>query len=128
MWLRKLVEPYTIPQVIKSGNYQFTDTEVGFIFPDYGLCVPPYIRDFLYKVKIESQYVFAVITYGFYKGAVVHDLLSGTCTKVCPVDTIKLQDNKPVFSAHCISCHATKYCRFQYITGYILPCFLFRKN
>lgn len=66
---------YSIPQMVKSNNYLFEDDEIGLVFPDYGLCVPPYICDFLSKAKLKCNYLFAVITYGFFSGGAVNDLL-----------------------------------------------------
>jgi len=66
---------YSIPQMEKNNQYMFEDESIGLVFPDYGLCVPPYINEFLHKVQFKCNYLFAVITYGFFSGGVTNHLL-----------------------------------------------------
>lgn len=65
----------SIPQAVKSGNYAFEDDTIGIVFPVYGLCVPPYVTEFISKVHFKTNYLFAVITYGFYDGGATNHLL-----------------------------------------------------
>lgn len=65
----------SIVQAVKNNNYKFEDDKVGIVFPCYGLCVPPYVKEFLKKAQIKSNYIFSVMTYGFYKGAAIKDLI-----------------------------------------------------
>lgn len=55
---------YSIPQLLKTGNLEFEDEAVGFVFPCYGFDVPAPVKEFITKVKLKSRYNFAVITYG----------------------------------------------------------------
>jgi len=68
-------ELYSIPKAIKTGNYCFSDEKIGLVFPIYGLCVPAFIEEFLHKVKLDSSYIFAVMSYGFYDGGAANHLL-----------------------------------------------------
>ncbi len=86
----------SIPQAVKSENYTFQDDQIGIVFPVYGLCVPPYVQDFLRKAQFECDYLFAVLTYGFYDGAAASHLLelaSGCGHHFSYVNTIKMTEN-----------------------------------
>ena len=64
----------SIPECIHEENFEIEDTEVGLVFPVYGLCVPPFIVEFIEKTSITTTYLFAVATYGFFPGAVCGQL------------------------------------------------------
>lgn len=66
---------YSIPWVVKNEKYVFEDDAIGLVFPDYGLCVPPYIHEFINKVQFKCNYLFAVITYRFFYGGATNHLL-----------------------------------------------------
>jgi len=66
---------YSIPKLIKEGQFEFTDEKIGIIFPIYFGGVPTIIEEFLNKVKLNSKYIFAVISYGSLSGPVIPDLL-----------------------------------------------------
>lgn len=65
----------SIPQAIKTGIYTFEDDTIGIVFPVYGLCVPPYVTEFISKAHLKTNYLFAIITYGFYDGGATNHLL-----------------------------------------------------
>ncbi|HEX3038204.1 MAG TPA: EFR1 family ferrodoxin [Oscillospiraceae bacterium] len=65
----------SIPQAIKTEKDTFEDDAIGIIFPVYGLCVPPYVTEFITKAHFKTNYLFAVITYGFYDGGTTNHLL-----------------------------------------------------
>ena len=67
-------ELLSIPQMIKEETYEFTDEKIGIVFPIYCMGVPSYIVDFLRKVKFNTNYLFAIPTYGSYTGAVATHL------------------------------------------------------
>ncbi|MDR2518787.1 MAG: EFR1 family ferrodoxin [Spirochaetaceae bacterium] len=48
----------------KSGIYEITGPAVGIICPVYGFTVPYFVREYLEKATIRSDYVFAVMTFG----------------------------------------------------------------
>lgn len=54
----------SIPQVIDSGNLHFADDAVGFVFPIYWWNPPVMVRRFIDKATFESDYFFAIGTYG----------------------------------------------------------------
>lgn len=191
---------YSIPNLIKENKYFFEDDKIGIVFPVYGLCIPPFVKEFLEKLEVKCSYLFCIATYGFFPGAVcgqiknvslkngrcfdyvnkfkmaencitfadmanqngdspeqqkqlnkilgdiqqekkfirsdsflgkittAHHLKNyefptgigiteklsindgcsgcGTCTKVCPMNNIRLENGKPVFDRNCISCGA----------------------
>lgn len=69
---------YAMVQAVKNQKFTFEDDKIGVVFPVYGLCVPPYVRNFLEQAKFNCQYLFGIITYGVHQGAVVKDLLGMT--------------------------------------------------
>jgi ferredoxin len=68
-------ERYSIPQLLKEEKVEFKDEQIGFVFPVYMIVVPSIVEEFLNKVKLESSYIFAVISYGNYAGAAATQLL-----------------------------------------------------
>lgn len=60
---------YDIPSLIASDTYDFEDDSIGIVFPIYGLCVPPFIEEFIRKISVKCDYLFAIATYGFFSGA-----------------------------------------------------------
>lgn len=86
----------SIPKSVKDGNHHFSDDKIGIIFPIYGLTVPPYIGTFLQKLQLDSNYIFAVMSYGMMTGAAV-DYLSEFASKCgihfAYINTIKMVAN-----------------------------------
>lgn len=58
-------EKYMIPKLISEGKYKIKDEAVGIVVPVYGLCVPPFIMNFIESLEVECDYWFAITTYGF---------------------------------------------------------------
>jgi ferredoxin len=65
---------FSIPEYMHKEVFDIEDSEVGIVFPVYGLCVPPFIVDFIKNASIRTPYLFAVATYGFFPGAVCGQL------------------------------------------------------
>ncbi len=87
---------YSIPQLIKNNEYEFTDEKIGIVFPLYSHIVPPYIEDYLKKAKFNCKYLFAIITYGIYDGAISNHLLEISNKynhKFNYINTIKMVDS-----------------------------------
>lgn len=61
-------EYYSIPKLIKEGRFDFEDDKIGIVFPTYHGGVPKMIEDFLSKVRLKSDYIFGIITYGAFSG------------------------------------------------------------
>ena len=80
----------SIPGCIHKEIFDIEDTEVGIVFPVYGLCVPPFIMDFIKNASIRTSYLFAVATYGFFPGAVCGQLSGLMTKKKCPSRYIRL--------------------------------------
>jgi ferredoxin len=57
-------ELLSIPQLQKNSVYEINDDIIGIISPIYGFDVPRPVRSYLNKVKIKSEYIFAIMTYG----------------------------------------------------------------
>jgi len=68
-------ERYSIPKLLKNETLEVKDEQIGFVFPVHTLGVPSIVEKFLSKIKPESKYIFAVISYGNYAGAVATHLL-----------------------------------------------------
>lgn len=86
----------SIPQAVKAGKYNFEDDCIGVVFPVFGLCVPPYVEEFLSKVQFKSNYQFAIITYGFFDGAATSHFMKLTSSygiKFNYVTTLKMVEN-----------------------------------
>jgi len=54
----------SIPQVIDGNNLHFKDEAIGIVFPVYALIAPKMVRAFLDKAKFETDYLYAIGTYG----------------------------------------------------------------
>lgn len=67
-------ELVSIPQVMKEKSFVFEDEAIGIIFPLYCLNPPKMVREFLSKAKFQTEYLFAVATYGNLAGASMQEL------------------------------------------------------
>jgi ferredoxin/flavodoxin len=65
---------YSIPQLLKDRQFNFEDDVIGFIFPIYGHTLPNTVQEFLENVKIKSNYIFAIGTYGNMHGSCMNNL------------------------------------------------------
>ena len=54
----------SMPQAMKTEQYNYEDDVIGFVFPTYCCYPPKIVRDFLVKAKLKAKYLFAVATYG----------------------------------------------------------------
>ncbi len=89
-------ELLSIPQMVKEGIYEFTDEKIGIVIPLHAWSVPPFIVDFLKKAMFNCDYLFAVITYGIYSGAVASHLTAIADEegyKFSYISRIKMVDN-----------------------------------
>ncbi|MBD3240174.1 MAG: hypothetical protein GF331_06275 [Chitinivibrionales bacterium] len=59
---------YAIPKLLKQRILDFEDDRIGFVFPCFFFGVPKPVRRFVEQVRIRSDYVFAVMTYGNFSG------------------------------------------------------------
>jgi ferredoxin len=92
----------SIPQAVKQGKKLFEDDQIGLVFPVHWILVPPYIQSFLRQVRLNSRYIFAVMTYGKMEGAAVSHLvrIAGKSNiSFSYINTIRMVDNYlPTFS------------------------------
>ncbi|NOW05285.1 EFR1 family ferrodoxin [Clostridium beijerinckii] len=68
-------ESYSIPKLMKLEQFEFEDEKIGIVFPSYYGGVPKIVEEFLNKVKLKSKYIFAVVSFGSFSGAVIPELL-----------------------------------------------------
>lgn len=68
-------ESYSIPKLMKLGQFEFEDEKIGIVFPSYYGGVPKIVEEFLNKIKLKSKYIFAVVSFGSFSGAVIPELL-----------------------------------------------------
>jgi Pyruvate/2-oxoacid:ferredoxin oxidoreductase delta subunit len=64
----------SIPQVIDSSDTHYKDEAIGVVFPVYNFAPPRMVRQFLDKASFESDYLFAIGTYGNMSGACMYNL------------------------------------------------------
>ncbi len=57
-------ELVSIPQAVKENRYEFEDDKIGIIAPCYGFTVPKMVTEFLSKAKLNSPYIYLIVTYG----------------------------------------------------------------
>ncbi len=89
-------EVVSIPSMVKSGQYEFSDDKIGIVFPIYSNKVFPYIEDFLMNAKFNCDYLFAVMTYGIFSAAAPDHLLKiarKAGLKFDYVNKVKMVDN-----------------------------------
>ena len=94
-------ECLSVPELIDEGVYEIKDEEVGIVFPVYGLCIPPFIEEFLREIKIECNYLFAIATYGFFPGSICDEVSKITLAngrKFDYIKTIKMAENCITFA------------------------------
>ena len=68
-------ESYSIPKLIKEGQFDFEDEKIGIVFPVFNGGVPKIVEEFLNKANLKSKYIFGVATYGAFSGAASGHLL-----------------------------------------------------
>ena len=57
-------EMLSIPQLLKNNDFEMEDDVVGIIFPTYYAGLPDIVEEYLNQVKISSEYVFTICSYG----------------------------------------------------------------
>lgn len=64
----------SIPQVLRGRERYFCDDAIGVVFPVYFSDVPNVVKRFLEDVRLDAEYMFAILTYGEVKGMAVNRL------------------------------------------------------
>lgn len=64
-------ERISIPQARETS---YRDSAIGIVFPLYCLNPPKMVREFLRRTKFETEYLFAIATYGNLAGAAMEEL------------------------------------------------------
>jgi ferredoxin len=85
-----------IPQMVKEGTYDFSGEKIGIVFPLHSWTAPTYVLDFLKKATFHCEYLFAVITYGVFSGAVakhISDIATDAGYRFSYINKIKMVDN-----------------------------------
>lgn len=78
-------ELYSIPQVLKDKNLNFEDEKIGIVFPCYYLGIPNIVVEFIEKVKLKANYIFAIMTYGNMSGNGIYQF-----TKLAKKNNVKI--------------------------------------
>lgn len=89
-------ELYSIPKLDKEGIYEFVDDKIGIVFPLHAWGVPSYLVEFLKKCRFQTNYLFAVTTFGVYSGAVAQhltDISNAAGFTFDYINKIKMVDN-----------------------------------
>ena len=91
----------SIPQVVDSDNLHYKDDAIGVVFPIYWWTLPKMVRRFLDRVKFETDYTFAIGTYGSLPGAAMLNLQKRARKNGCRFDyanhLLMLDNYLPVF-------------------------------
>lgn len=90
-------ELVSIPKLLKEGlKLEFKADKIGIVFPCNYLGLPRMVKEFLSKAKLESDYVFAIMTYGNYSGGAL-DMLKAAASaaniKLSYLNEILMIDN-----------------------------------
>ena len=88
--------PISIPQVIHNKNLFFKDETIGIVFPVYGSEPPYMVQEFLKKAKLDTEYLYIVMTYGCSNGAsaeIIQKLAVENNLLLSYIHTIKMVDN-----------------------------------
>ena len=69
----------SIPQIIKEKRLEFSADSIGIVCPVYGHEMPGMVKEFIRRASFETDYLFAVLTYGAHHGGVaeIAGLFSG---------------------------------------------------
>jgi len=65
----------SIPQLERAGTYEIKDDVIGIVSPVYAGNLPLLVKRYLKKAKLKADYIFGVLTYGFFSGAATNQLL-----------------------------------------------------
>jgi len=87
---------YSVPQQLKLENLVFKDDKIGIVFPIYGLSVSQYIEEFISKCTFETNYLFAIMTFGQYAGAAtgrLKEIAKKNGIKFAYINSVKMVDN-----------------------------------
>ena len=88
--------PISIPQIIHNKNLFFKDETIGIVFPVYGSEPPYMVQEFLKKAKLDTEYLYIVMTYGCSNGAsaeIIQKLAVENNLSLSYIHTIKMVDN-----------------------------------
>ena len=64
----------SIPQALKTNIPIYRAEAIGIAFPLYCLNQPKIVREFLHKMKFETQFLFAIAACGNLAGAAMQEL------------------------------------------------------
>lgn len=66
LYVAKQIEedPLSIPQVMRTGNSEFTSESIGIVAPVYGHELPPMVKEFLKNQTFHTDYFYIILTYG----------------------------------------------------------------
>ncbi len=60
----------SIPQIIIEKGLEFSADSIGIVCPVYGHEMPGMVKEFIRRASFETDYLFAVLTYGAHHGGV----------------------------------------------------------
>ncbi len=66
LYVAKQIEedPISIPQVMRTGNSEFTSESIGIVAPIYGHELPSMVKEFMKKSIFHTDYFYIILTYG----------------------------------------------------------------
>ncbi|MGH4036345.1 MAG: EFR1 family ferrodoxin [Sphaerochaeta sp.] len=87
---------YSVTQQLELKNFVFKDDKIGIIFPVYGLSISHYIENFISKCTFDTNYLFAIMTFGQYTGAAtgrLNEIANKYGIEFSYINSIKMVDN-----------------------------------
>jgi|PlaIllAssembly_1097288.scaffolds.fasta_scaffold175990_1 ferredoxin len=67
-------ENYSIPSLLRDGRFIIENEKIGIVFPVFYVGVPKIVEKYLSHVKLKSDYIFGVLSYGMFSGAATRHL------------------------------------------------------
>jgi len=87
----------SIAKLLSEGKkLEFKADKIGIVFPCYMFGVPHLVKEFLSKAKLESDYIFAVVTYGSFSAGVADMFIKtaeGFGNKISYINEVLMVDN-----------------------------------
>ena len=95
LYVAKQIEevPLSIPQVMRTGNSEFTSESIGIVAPIYGHELPSMVKEFMKKSIFHTDYFYIILTYGNRHGGAAELANCQTClacAHACPQKAVQL--------------------------------------
>ena len=89
-------ELLSIPQLLKTGQYDIEDDAIGIIYPVYNLVFPQIVKRYIQNCHLKADYIFVIGTYGNADGATLYEMkkvLEANGNRADYYETLLMVDN-----------------------------------